>query len=84
MDEYYIAVGESAFNTYYVENTHPVIWSSDFSKCKKFTSYANAKMELEDNFITLASTIAYTGMNGIFIDKYNGTTGQLLERKSFI
>ena len=84
MVDYYIIVGESASNIYYVENTHPVIWTSERSKSKRFASFAVAKMELEDNFLTLASTVAYTGMNGIFIDKYNQETGQLLERKSFI
>jgi hypothetical protein len=84
VSKYYIAVGESASKSYYVTNTYPIIWDTNFNKSKKFTSFPVAKMELEDNFIVIASTVTYTGMKGIYIDEYDGETGKLIERKKFL
>lgn len=51
----------------YISNTSPVIWTSDRSKSKVFNSYKLTKFELEDNFISLSSTVKYTGVTSIFI-----------------
>lgn len=74
---YYIASGKSASETYYISNTYPIIWSSEVSEAKKFITYGTAKMELEDNFITLANTISGTGMKGIFILEFDNNGNQV-------
>lgn len=51
----------------YVSNTSPLIWTSDKNKSKIFNSYNLTKFELEDNFISLSTTIKYTGVVSIFI-----------------
>ena len=51
----------------YVSNTSPLVWTSDRSKSKIFNSYKLTKFELEDNFISLSTTIKYTAVVSIFI-----------------
>lgn len=54
----------------FVSNSSPILWADDIKDAKIFTTFQNAKNELEDNFISLSATLAYTNISSIFICEY--------------
>lgn len=67
---------------FYISNTSPITWTGDINGAKIFSSYSNAKNELEDNFISLSATISYTDIISIIISRYEN--GEEVGRNIFI
>lgn len=67
----YIVVAFDCFNNiYFVSNTSPILWVGDQKLSKIFSTFQEAKHELEDNFISLSATILYANIKTIFIYEY--------------
>ena len=54
----------------YISNTSPILWADNFKDAKTYDSFADAKLDLEDDFIKLAAWIPTTDINSIWIIEY--------------
>lgn len=69
-------------NETYISNTSPILWTDKLEEAKHFTSFNNAKNELEDNFLSLSATISYTNIKSILICEYKCNI--IVERSIFL
>lgn len=76
-----VAIGTDRSKTY-VSNTSPILWTGELQEAKVFSTYRNAKYELEDNFLSLSATIHYTNICSIVISKYENNIE--IGRKRFL